>query len=371
MMIIGNVKRALAAVIVLAAVSSSCSPSIQENYNMQAVQDGDTVKAEQTAETEPFEGDYSFTYEEAVKYVKVPEDLSALHVQITKADPISSTDIEEEVEVYRNYLSTTEEITDRETSETGDIVSVSYVSKVDGKEFEKEQDMLANLGSEDIFDGLDDAVTGMKKGETKEFTSEFPADYYDKELAGKKIDFTVTLNAIMKEVVPEITDEFVMELELTDAEGKRITTTDGFRLLVKQYLERQRTQETVYNNRQSAVDALIDASSIIKDYPDEMVSAIAENAYGTANIYSVYIKRAITEKFITQILVQDYGLEPSNEELDVFIQETIGEGADEYIGSMTDDEKGLFRNELIKNKVADLVLSKAQTQTVSEKEAVF
>ena len=38
------------------------------------------------------------------------------------------------------------------------------------------------------------AAIGMKAGETKSFDMTFPEDYRSKEVAGKKVTFTITLN---------------------------------------------------------------------------------------------------------------------------------------------------------------------------------
>jgi len=51
----------------------------------------------------------------------------------------------------------------------------------------------------------------MKKGETRDIQVTFPADYTNKEIAGKDARFTVTLKEIKKKVLPELNDEFAKD----------------------------------------------------------------------------------------------------------------------------------------------------------------
>jgi trigger factor len=68
------------------------------------------------------------------------------------------------------------------------------------------------IGAGHFLPGFEEQVTGMKKGETKEFKLTFPEKHYDKKLAGKEADFKVTVNAVYRRELPEINDEFAKSL---------------------------------------------------------------------------------------------------------------------------------------------------------------
>lgn len=53
----------------------------------------------------------------------------------------------------------------------------------------------------------------MKKGETKDLNLTFPSEYNSKELAGKDVVFTVTVQEIKEKVKPEINDEFAKDID--------------------------------------------------------------------------------------------------------------------------------------------------------------
>jgi trigger factor len=55
-------------------------------------------------------------------------------------------------------------------------------------------------------------MEGMKAGETKNFELEFPKDYFEKKLAGKKVNFKCEIKTVYKREVPELNDDFVRTL---------------------------------------------------------------------------------------------------------------------------------------------------------------
>jgi trigger factor len=60
--------------------------------------------------------------------------------------------------------------------------------------------------------GFADKIIGMKKEEEKEFTLTLPADYPNKEVAGKEAQFKVKLHEIKEEKLPELNDEFASQV---------------------------------------------------------------------------------------------------------------------------------------------------------------
>jgi len=74
------------------------------------------------------------------------------------------------------------------------------------------KDYQVYLSEDHYIPGFNEALIGVKKGETKEFTLSFPKDHYQKQLAGQDILFTVTVKEMYERVLPELTDEFAKVL---------------------------------------------------------------------------------------------------------------------------------------------------------------
>lgn len=60
--------------------------------------------------------------------------------------------------------------------------------------------------------GFAEQLVGLKKGEVKEFSLKFPDEHYQKHLAGKNIDFHITVNDVYSIEYPEINDAFAEKL---------------------------------------------------------------------------------------------------------------------------------------------------------------
>ena len=68
------------------------------------------------------------------------------------------------------------------------------------------------LSEKHYIPGFNEQVAGMKEGEERTFTLEFPATHYQKHLAGKKVDFTVKAKGVYERQLPEMNDDFAKAL---------------------------------------------------------------------------------------------------------------------------------------------------------------
>ncbi len=93
----------------------------------------------------------------------------------------------------------------------GDLVTIDFDGKIGGKEFEdgSAEDYELELGSNEFIDGFEKGIVGMKAGEKKTLNLTFPEDYDDEEVAGKAVQFEVTLNSVMEVITPEYNDDFI------------------------------------------------------------------------------------------------------------------------------------------------------------------
>jgi trigger factor len=64
------------------------------------------------------------------------------------------------------------------------------------------------LGAHQFIPEFEAQLHGLKKGEVKEFSLEFPTDYGRRELAGKRVLFKVIVKEVKKKQVPPLDDNF-------------------------------------------------------------------------------------------------------------------------------------------------------------------
>ncbi len=95
---------------------------------------------------------------------------------------------------------------------TGDtaVVSLESVGGLEGEPM-KANDLKIELGSPQTLPAFNE-IAGMEPGDAKKITVEYPEEYGQERLAGKKVDFIVTLDGLQRKELPELNDEFAKDL---------------------------------------------------------------------------------------------------------------------------------------------------------------
>jgi hypothetical protein len=106
-------------------------------------------------------------------------------------------------------------------------VTVDFEGKIDGEPFDggKAEGYAYVVGEGQMLREFEDAVRGMKVGESKTFPLAFPADYQGKEVAGKTADFLVTVHKVEAGHLPEVDETFIRSLGI--AEGTQRVVDRG------------------------------------------------------------------------------------------------------------------------------------------------
>jgi trigger factor len=91
-----------------------------------------------------------------------------------------------------------------------DLVVLDHEGTIQGKPFKggSGKNLTVALGHEGYLPGFSEQLAGMKKGESKQFALQVPADSPRKELAGRTVEFRVHVKEVKKRRVPELNDEF-------------------------------------------------------------------------------------------------------------------------------------------------------------------
>ncbi|MFA5945780.1 MAG: trigger factor [Patescibacteria group bacterium] len=102
----------------------------------------------------------------------------------------------------------------------GDKAVVKLTMKKDGVEIEGGSSENHGIYTNEphYIPGFVEKIIGAKEGEERLFTLKFPADHYQKHLAGKDLDFHVKVNEIFTLDIPALDDEFAKGLGLPSAD---------------------------------------------------------------------------------------------------------------------------------------------------------
>jgi trigger factor len=161
-----------------------------------------------------------------------------------------------------------------QSAQKGDRVTVDFVGKIDGVEFEggKASDFAFVLGEGQMLPEFEAATIGLKAGESKTFPLVFPADYHGKEVAGKSAEFTIILKKLEWAHLPAVDAEFAKSLGVPDGD------LEAMRKDIKLNLEREVGNRVKAKTKDSVMDALIKISEldVPKTLIDQDVARLAE-----------------------------------------------------------------------------------------------
>ncbi|MGM9941530.1 MAG: trigger factor [Bulleidia sp.] len=183
---------------------------------------------------------------------------------------VPEEDIKNELERMRKQYADIEE--KEGAAEEGDIVNINYEGFKDDVAFEggKADNYDLTLGSGSFIPGFEDQLIGVSAGESKDLHLTFPEDYAAEDLAGAEVVFKVTVNAVKKEVLPEVDDDFAKDVNIPGVE-----TAEQLVAKVRENLEK-----TKKNQAETAVDnALIDqiAEHTVVDLPEALIEEEVQN----------------------------------------------------------------------------------------------
>ena len=134
---------------------------------------------------------------------------------VKKANPVTDADLAQRLDGLRENNAKLAPSADDVVTEKH-FALVDYEASVDGKPVEggKALDQLVEVSAPQSLAGFNEALKGMKKGETKDAVIPFPAENPNKALAGKDVLFKITVKDIKEKKLPAADDEFAKDLGL-------------------------------------------------------------------------------------------------------------------------------------------------------------
>lgn len=357
-----------------------------------ATKDKDT-KTEETAKTDDVEETESDNTEDTSEDTPTTAELMAgIDVEkcVTLGDykgvtvektiqSVTDEDVQNEID---NALANYPVEVDQAAKE-GDTVNIDYVGKIDGEEFDGGSDQGADLklGSGKFIDGFEDGLIGARKGETRTLNLTFPEDY-TQDLAGKAVEFTVTVNAV-KEPLSEPTDQWVAD----NIEG--YDNLADYKAGIRSEQEESNEQTAENQVRYAAWTQVID-NCTINEYPETLVEVgkkLYEQQVETYAKYAgmeldAYIESSGLTQEEYQSNMEEYGKNVAAQALvcqAICDKEGFAIGDDDYQKALQDmlTEYGCTEDELIQtygqdnveqsimlNRVSNLILENANVTEV-------
>ncbi len=183
---------------------------------------------------------------------------------VVKRREIGDAEIDEALENLRQGFSTLR-VVDRSSRE-GDYLIIDYAPILPSGEVD-EKGMMRNypvdLSSDNLFAEFREGLVGMEIGEEKRIAVHYPADFPEKELAGKERIFYASLREVKEKVVPDLDDEFAKRV------GEDFENLESLRKRILQDLEEEEGRRFSREAEEKIIDLLIEANPF--EVPEVMV----------------------------------------------------------------------------------------------------
>ncbi|MBK8070889.1 MAG: trigger factor [Ramlibacter sp.] len=311
-------------------------------------------------------------------------DLAEAEVEKLTAD-VSDAAIDRTLDILRKQRRTFAQRAADAPAQDGDRVTVDFEGKIDGEAFQggKAEDFQFLVGEGQMLKEFEEAVRGMKSGESKTFPLAFPADYHGKDVAGKTADFLVTLKKIEAAHLPEVNEALAKSLGIADA------TVEGLRADIKKNLDREVKFRLLARNKNAVMDALVARAELdlpnssVQSEVDRMIEGAradlkqrgikdADKAPIPDDVFRPQAERRVRLGLVVAELVRGNELHARPEQIKAHVDELAAsyEKPADVVRWYFSDNRRLAEVEaiVIENNVTEFVLSKAK---ISEKSISF
>jgi len=329
-----------------------------------------------------------YKYDAAIEIKPVIADIDFKGLQLKKnIYKISDDEVEAQLKMLQKNLAQQKTIEEVRPAREDDFALITYEGFKDGKPFEetsKTENFTMKLGQGRITKDFDTHVIGMKAGEKKDFSINFPEDYFNPKLAGLEITYSVTLNDVREEILPEIDDDLAKNLG-------SFTTLEDLKKAIRENLDQGYKKRVEQELNESIFSSLISKTEFevpeaLVDFELEQIIADAERSfsYHNTSMESLGLSREIlsekyrdtAEKQIRRHLILDKIIEQEKLTLkDEEIEEGFKKMSESFNQPVEEikkfykqnkDKLDFFKQTLLEKNAINLILESSAIENVEQ-----
>lgn len=242
----------------------AANEAMPEAYEKAAMESGLDIVSRPEIDIVQIEKGKEFIFTATVA-VKPEVTLGAyMGVEVDKVEvAVSDEEIDAELNRVREQNARILSVEDRPVAD-GDEAVIDFEGFVDGVPFAggKGEDYKLVIGSHSFIDTFEEQLIGKSIGEEVEVNVTFPAEYHAEELAGKPALFKVNIKGITAKELPELDDEFAVDVSEFD-------TLAEYKEDIKKNLLEKKEKDAKFAKEDAVVDKIIEAATM--EIPDAMV----------------------------------------------------------------------------------------------------
>jgi len=347
-----------------AVLDEAVNAHLPEAYS-QAVRENEVVPVGQPEVdiTEFADGsDLRFTAEVDVRPTIELPDYRGLKVEVSDA-VVTDEQVDEQVEGLRARFATLTPV--ERAAQAGDFLSIDLSAARDGELLDDAtmSNLSYEVGSANLIDGLDEAVTGLEAGASSTFTAPLRAGVR----AGEDADVTVTVKAVRERELPALDDDFAQLASEFD-------TLEELRTDLRDRLGKIRLLEQGVEARDKVMERLLELVDV--PLPESLVNAQVDSHFEDGHGDEAHrdevrdeTRKQLTAQFVLDEIARREELEAGQDELTEWLVRQApryGMSPDAFAKALVDaGQVPAAIGEVVRAKALALVLDNAEVVDAS------
>lgn len=321
---------------------------------------------------------FSYTVEfEVFPEVKIA-DFSKLEVEQVTVD-ITKADEEKTLNGLQEQMIEFKPV--KRVSKEGDRVAMDFIGTIDGEDFEggEAKDFKMVLGKGTMIPGFEESVTGVAAGKIVNLDVNFPDDYHATHLAGKPVQFVITINEVSSPKEPKLDAAFAKKFGEKDMDALLVSMKEQMRTEIDGRIE-QLNKDSLFNALASANEFDVPQGSIDGEAQNllaEMQERMQQQGQTpqmemSASLFNDEAERRVKLGLLVGQIASDNQMQANMEQIDARIQEmsqSYGENAQQMVEYYNEDvsRKSSVELMIVEKMVQEKILESAKIKIVKKK----
>jgi len=182
---------------------------------------------------------------------------------------ITEEQVDQALERLRERSGTLHKV-ERRVVQSGDFVLASFEAFERDRPLpnSKFEERIVRVSTDELRHGLDELLAGTEIGSEIRKSRSYPADYYERDIAGKNVEWRIKATDIYERVLPKLDDEFAKD------QGEYQSLAE-LRAEMRRQLERRAGEEADARARQGLLDLIIERNPL--EVPESLVARELRN----------------------------------------------------------------------------------------------
>ncbi len=324
------------------------------------------------------EKDYSFSITLDVKPEIEVGDYEGVELEQEPTE-VEEEEIQRSLEELRKAHGDLKPIEEDRGVVEGDTALVDYTAFLDGEPLpdHERKDVYMEINPESVKEDVQETLLGAKVGDERKMEVEYPDNYLDKKIAGKKVEYRLLVKKILVKELPGLDDEFAKDVGSYE-------TLEELKDKLRGEIEKEKRARSRRALEESLLELLVDRNDF--DAPRSLVQARHAQMMKDAKIHFLtkglqmeessedyqklesnlaeLAERDLKKHLLIEAIAKKEAIRASDDDVEEKIRE-IAEQHEQSVEKVKADiqkeENGLenFRSNLLRGKTLDFLLSKA------------